>query len=161
MSRLKKLKGLLKKEGAEKPVLAEKTPEAKPSTTAKKEILEAEKEKMDHEALSKIVERMREKYIEEGVLKEGAEPGRASALKRMMEGEKKRLRVGASPRELALYENKFVKLFGKFYLILQSPISKLTNYLDKKIGRKLEFDLLASGMAYSIILSVIPLVFEV
>jgi len=114
-----------------------------------KQILESESEQeVDKEAISKIVDRMRDKYIKEGVLKEGEEE--QGRLKMLLAGEREKIGIEASARELALYQSPLVKLFGKFYLVLESPISFLTKKFRKKFGRRLELDLLSSGMNYSV-----------
>lgn len=138
MSKFKKIRKLMKKE---KP--------AKPKKEA--EILKYEsEERLDKEALSKIVGRLREKYIKEGILEEERIPSRTIALKKAMAGKGKVKIRGASPRELALFENPLVRFVGKFYVLLEKPISFLTKIISKRIGRSLELDLLASGMAYSV-----------
>ena len=143
MSRFGKLSNLMKKE--EKKGQAKK----KDSPADRKQILEKSVgEDYDREAISKIVDRMRDKYIEEGVLRE--EERSQSELQKIVSGNKALQIRGGSPRELALYENPIVRMFGKFYLVLQSPISMLSNFFYKRVGRKLEKDLLASGMNYSV-----------
>lgn len=138
MSKFKKIRKLMKKE---KP--------AKPKKEA--EILKYEsEERLDKEALSKIVGRLRDKYIKEGILEEERIPSRTIALKKAMAGKGKVKIRGASPRELALFENPLVRFVGKFYVLLEKPISFLTKIISKRIGRSLELDLLASGMAYSV-----------
>jgi flagellar protein FlaJ len=141
MKRILKLKNLLKKQGAVKKPEKEEEKQEK--------ILEKSvKEDYDREAISKIVERMKQKYIEEGVLKE--DEAEESELKKIIAGNKQLQLKGGSAKELALFENPMVRLFGKFYLFLESPISKLTDFFYKKTGVKLENDLLAAGMNYSV-----------
>ena len=145
MSRFGKLKNLLKKEeiAGEKKLIKKEESQAD-----RKQILEQSvQEDYDREAITKIVDRMRDKYIEEGVLREGDR--KESDLQKMISGNKGLQIRGGSPKELALYDNPMVKMFGKFYLMLQSPISKLTNFFYKSLGKKLEKDLLASGMNYT------------
>lgn len=140
MKKFSKLKGLLKKE--EEPGAEEQN--------IKRKVLEEEGE-IDRAALSKIVGRMKEKYIKEGVLKETeAEiPTEATRLKRMVDYGPE-MRIRAKSKDLQLFENPFIRFFGKFYSKLQSPISSLSNVLYKRFGQKLEYDLLASGMRYTV-----------
>ncbi len=142
MKRISRLKNLLKKQA---PSLNQKTQQE----NQQEKILEKSvTEDYDREAISKIVERMKQKYIEEGVLKEDEEE--QSELKKIISGSKQLQIKGGSAKELALFENPMVRLFGKFYLLLESPISKLTDLFYKKTGKKLENDLLAAGMNYSV-----------
>jgi len=143
MSRFGKLKNMLKKQTKQQKI------EPKQQSSEQKKILEKSvKEDYDREAISKIVNRMKEKYIEEGVLKEGDENN--SELQKIISGNRQLQLKGGSPTELALYENPMVRLFGKFYLLLQAPISKISDFFYEKMGKKLEDDLLASGMSYNV-----------
>lgn len=142
MSKFGKLHKLLKKK-APKKIEKRGAPKEEEVLT---EITEGE---IDKEALTKIVGRLREKYIEEGVLKE-EEPKRAAILRRKLKGVRPGVRISrGSPKELALFENPAVRLFGKFYLFLKSPMSKLTNFFYSRFGRRLELDLSASGSRFS------------
>lgn len=143
MAKLSKIGRLLKKEAPKE----EEQPTKKREERALKE-MGAEKE-VDVEALGKIVGRMREKYISEGVLKEEEVPQRA--LERKIRGIRPETRlVSGSPKELTLFENPFIRLFGRFYLILQRPISALSNIFYNRFGRRLELDLLSSNSKFSI-----------
>ena len=143
MSRFGKLKSMLKKQAKRKEI------KQKHEESEQKKILEKSvQEDYDREAISKIVNRMKEKYIEEGVLKEGDESN--SELQKIISGNRQLQLKGGSPSELALYENPMVRLFGKFYLLLQSPISKISDFFYEKMGKKLSDDLLASGMNYNV-----------
>ncbi len=131
MKRIGKLKKLLKKE------------------KKKKEEIKLEKELPEEDVLAKVVERMKEKYVKEGLIKEKEEEVASADLKKMIEGAKK-IEYGASPRELTLYDNSLVRAFGKMYLALEAPLSLFVKFFKKKMGESLKYDLLASGMNYSI-----------
>ncbi|NYZ79702.1 type II secretion system F family protein [Candidatus Micrarchaeota archaeon] len=138
MSSFGKLSGLLKKKEEKKEELPKQKPQAPETPT----------DEVDREAISKIVERMKSKYVKEGVMK-GEEEER-SRIRMMMSGEREKIGVEVSAKELALYESPIVRLLGKFYLAFESPISALTRVARSKMGRALELDLLASGMRYSV-----------
>ena len=82
MSRFGKLSKLMKKKESEEP---------KEEKDIKKQILEEGKEDVDSEAISKIVDRMKDKYIKEGVLTED-EQQEKTRLRIIMAGESERIR---------------------------------------------------------------------
>lgn len=119
--------------------------------TGKRDItLDSTEGEVDNRALSKIVSRMRDKYVEEGVLTEGAAVGKSKKLRELVEGSTEMKIKGGSPRELLLFDSAVVRWFGKFYLHLQSPLSFLSRVAKRNFGRKLERDLIAAGMQYSV-----------
>jgi len=142
MSEADRLKKLLKKE------------QPKPKEEPKKQVkLPEAEEEVDVETISKIVDRMKEKYIKEGVLKkeEAITPEKAEKLRQMIEYGPQAVKVsGGSPKELVLFENPIVRFFGKFYMKLQSPIQSLSTALYKSFGRKIEADLQSAEMRYSV-----------
>ena len=140
MKRINKLKKLLKNKDT--------APKKKKEGEQEKILEKSVSEDYDREAISKIVERMKQKYIEEGVLKE--DETEQSELKKIISGNRQLQLKGGSAKELALFDNPMIRMFGKFYLLLESPISKLTDFFYKKMGKKLENDLLAAGMNYSV-----------
>lgn len=109
------------------------------------------KEEIDKVALSKIVDRMRDKYIEEGVLKEETvAPEKAEKLRAMFgEGAGGKIKSGG-PKELVLFESPMVRTFGKFYLALEAPMNALSRFMHKSFGSRLERDLVAAGMVYTV-----------
>ncbi|MEM0372332.1 MAG: type II secretion system F family protein [archaeon] len=140
MSRFGKLSSLLKKK-------EEKKEEKKPAAVEARKAAEAPAEEIDREAISKIVERMKTKYVKEGVMK--SEEEEKSRIRMLIAGEREKIGVEASTKELALYESPIVRMLGKFYLLLESPISIFTRFARTRIGLALERDLLASGMRYT------------
>jgi len=145
MSRFAKLKNMLKRTKED----SKKKNEQEKKLVSQQSILEKSvEEDYDREAISKIVKRMKQKYIEEGVLKE--DETEESEIKKIIQGNRNLQLKAGTPSELALYDNPMISLFGKFYLLLESPISKITNMLYEKTGEKLENDLLASGMNYTV-----------
>lgn len=92
------------------------------------------------EIVSKIVERMKEKYE-----KETPESERFSEVV-----ETAGILGKQTSKELVLFENPFVRLFGKIYLALETPLSKLNAIVYKQFGRKLAVDLAAAEMGYSV-----------
>ncbi len=141
MGNFNKLKNMLKKQ-------EKKSTKASAGSEQKKILEESVQEDYDRETISKIVNRMKQKYIQEGVLKEEDETD--SELRKIISGHKELQLKGGSVSELQLYDNAFVRMFGKFYLLLQSPLSKISDLFYEKMGKKLEDDLLASGMPYSV-----------
>lgn len=137
MSRFGKISGLMKKKEEKKDVLPKQ--QKAPETPA---------DEVDREAISKIVERMKSKYVKEGVMK-GEEEER-SRIRMLMAGEREKIGVDVSAKELTLYESPIVRTLGKLYLVLESPISAITRIVRSRAGRGLELDLLASGMRYSV-----------
>jgi flagellar protein FlaJ len=115
----------------------------------KQAALEGGKEEIDRVALDQIVDRLRGKYIQEGVLREGAES--QGKLKGMIAGtgEMKLLKGGTS-RELTLVDSPIVRFLGQFYLKLQSPFSAVSKAVSNILGPRLEEDLLASYSKYSL-----------
>jgi flagellar protein FlaJ len=96
---------------------------------------------------------MKDKYFKEGTMrKEGTfTPEKATKLREMIEYGPKAIKVsGGSPKELVLFESPIVRFFGKFYMMLQSPIQSLSNVLYKYIGSKVETDLESADMKYSV-----------
>jgi flagellar protein FlaJ len=116
----------------------------------KKRITLERKDDVDTKALSKIVSRMRDKYIEEGILTEGAAYGKSKRLKALVEGPSEMKIKTGSPHELLLFDSAAVRWFGKFYMHLQSPLSFLSRVARRNFGRRLERNLLAAGMEYSV-----------
>ncbi len=145
MSEADRLKKLLKKE--------DKKPEEKKPDKKEAKLQEASEE-VDVETISKIVDRMKEKYVKEGVLQKGETitTAKAEKLREMIEyGPRASLKsLGGSARELVLFESPIVRFFGKFYMKLQSPIHSMSNWLYKSFGRTLEMDLQAAEMRYSV-----------
>ena len=143
MSEADRLKKLLRKE-KEAPKQKEEKKEAK---------LPELDEEVDVEAISKIVDRMKDKYIKEGILKkeEAITPEKSEKLRQMIEYGPQAVKIsGGSPRELVLFESPIVRFFGKFYMKLQSPIHSLSNMLYKSFGRRIEADLQSAEMRYSV-----------
>jgi flagellar protein FlaJ len=148
MVKLDKLKGMLEeKEAAPK----EEKLQALPETSSEEVSLEG-KEEIDRTTLNKIVERMHDKYVEEGLLKEetaGSERG--EQLRAMIEAGPAGAKIRAGgPKELVLFESPLVRTFGKFYLYLEAPINLLSRFMHKSFGSKLERDLAAAGMIYTV-----------
>jgi len=144
MTAVDNLKRLLKKKEA-----------PKEEKKAKKEVVLLEKEEeVDVETISKIVDRMKEKYVKEGVLtrEEKITPEKSQRLREMIEYGPRAIKIkgGGSPRELILFENPIVRFFGKFYMKLQSPIHSLSNFIYKYFGRRVEMDLQSAEMHYSV-----------
>lgn len=97
----------------------------------------------DVASVTKIVERMKKKYEEEQPsLKEGAR------LRKIMEYDPGFV-MTAPARELVLFENPVVRFFGKFYVALEKPLSKVSNLLYRSFGKKLDVDLQAAYMNFS------------
>lgn len=144
MSEVDKLKKLLKKE--------KEAPKPQPKPKKEEVTLPEMSEEVDVETISKIVDRMKDKYIKEGVLKkEAITPEKAERLKEMIEYGPRAMRVGGgSPKELVLFESPVVRFFGKFYMKLQYPLQSLINAVYKYFGRKLELDLESAEMRYSV-----------
>ncbi len=138
MAKLDKLGKLLKKEPPKR--------EEKEEITEKKILEESDKE-VDTEALQKVVERMRSKYIQEGVLREEAPSG---AMRKKLTGIREDFRVGgASTEELKMFDSPYVRFFGNFYLSLGKPFAKLSEIFHERFGRRLELDLQASESRFS------------
>jgi flagellar protein FlaJ len=143
MSEADRLKKLLRKE-KEAPKQKEEKKEAR---------LPEQDEEVDVDAISKIVDRMKDKYIKEGILKkeESITPEKSEKLRRMIEYGPQAVKIsGGSPRELVLFESPVIRFFGKFYMKLQSPIHSLSNMLYKSFGRRIEADLQSAEMRYSV-----------
>ncbi len=143
MSEADRLKKLLKKE--------KEAPKQKEDKRATR--LPEMDEEVDVDAISKIVDRMKDKYIREGVLKkeEAITPEKSERLRQMIEYGPRAVKIsGGSPKELVLFESPIVRFFGKFYMKLQSPIHSLSNILYKTFGRRIEADLQSAEMRYSV-----------
>jgi flagellar protein FlaJ len=143
MARLDKLGKLLKRQQPKK----EDKKEKKTDKQLQKE-MEEDKE-VDTEALEKVVQRMRSKYIKEGILREEETPGRSSFRRRVTGIREDFKPRGASPEELRAFESPAVRFFGSFYLALGRPFSKLSQVFHERFGRRLELDLLASQSKFS------------
>jgi flagellar protein FlaJ len=145
MSEVDKLKKLLKKD--------KELPKA-PKKDKKEVKLPQMDEEVDVETISKIVDRMKEKYVKEGVMQRGESitPEKARKLREMIEYGPKSLKAsgGGSARELVLFENPTVRFFGKFYMKMQYPIHYFSKMLHKSFGSKLDMDLQAAEMRYSV-----------
>jgi flagellar protein FlaJ len=142
MSEMDKLKKLLKKDS-----------EA-PKQEKRKEKLPEMSEEVDVDTISKIVDRMKEKYVKEGTMRkdETITSQKAEKLREMIEYGPRAMKIqgGGSARELVLFENPIVRFFGKFYMMLQSPIHSLSNILYKSIGSTIEQNLQSAEMSYSV-----------
>jgi len=140
MSEADRLKKLFKKEA----------PATKETKRKETQLAEAPEE-VDVDTISKIVNRMKDKYVKEGIMKrDGPSPEKATKLRDMIDyGPSVKVNEG-SARELVLFESPLVRFFGKFYMKLQSPIQSMSNLIYKYFGRKIETDLQAAEMNYSV-----------
>ncbi|MFW5902323.1 MAG: type II secretion system F family protein [archaeon] len=109
----------------------------------------AESEEVDREALDKIVDRMADKYKKEGILKEDEIPEKTKELRKIMRGERQYGVGEKSAKELKKFENPLIKIFGKVYTVFENPMGKITNILERTMGRGLERNLVAARMKYS------------
>lgn len=107
------------------------------------------KEKVDEEALDKIVDRMSEKYKKEGILKEEEAPDKVKELRKLMRGERSYNVGEASAKQLSTFDNPLVRFFGKLYKFLEVPVNKIEEPLERKLGKNLEQKLNAARMEYS------------
>ena len=117
-----------------------------------KEILENNSlQEVDRDALGKIVSRMRGKYINEGVLTESssAVSSEDSKIKMLISGERDKIGIGASAKELALYDSPIIRFMGRMYLVLESPMSAAVSWFKRRFGQRLDGDLLSAQMNYS------------
>ena len=114
------------------------------------EEIEPEPEKeVDRDTLDTIVDRMADKYKKEGILREDEIPEETKELREVMRGGRQ-YSVGAqSAKQLERFENPLVKIFGKVYTSFESPIERITDFLEKMVGRGLEKNLVAARMDYS------------
>lgn len=116
-----------------------------------KELLEKKKEeKVDEEALGKIIDRMSDKYKEEGILKEGEAPEKTREMRKLMRGERTYEVGEASASQLESFENPLVSFFGKLYTAFEAPLHKVEDFLEGRAGRRLEDNLKAARMKYSV-----------
>ncbi len=106
-------------------------------------------ERVDREALDTIVDRMADKYKEEGILKEEEIPEKTQELRKVMRGERQYGVGEKSASELEKFENPLIKFFGKIYTAFEEPVEKVTDFLQKYIGRGLEKNLVSARMDYS------------
>ncbi len=127
MPRFKKLKSLLQPKKEEKEIKLESAGEL-------------------DESLEKIVARMKEKYMKEGLIT--TEEARKGVREKLFG--RRKIEIEASPRELLLYDNALIRAFGKLYLTLESPMSKFIEFFKKRQRESLKYDLLASGFNYSV-----------
>jgi len=112
--------------------------------------LEPEPEKeVDRDTLDTIVDRMADKYKKEGILREEEIPEETKELREIMRGGRQYSVGERSAKQLKRFENPFVKIFGKVYTQFESPIEKITDFLEKLVGRGLEKNLVAARMDYS------------
>ncbi|MEM4222273.1 MAG: type II secretion system F family protein [archaeon] len=122
--------------------------EKKPAKKEEKEEIKSE-EAVDYEVLSKIVERLKSKYVEEGITTE--EYGRAAALKEVLEyGPRATKIVGPTVRELQVHENPTIRALGSFYLKFQNIFSYFSTFFERLFGKGLEDQLAAADMPYTI-----------
>lgn len=132
---------------------------------------------METEIVSRIVNRMKEKYEREtkGVQGAGVEGGGGvggvfSEARRYESGEATKYGqreasayapgekagyaakafIKPTPKDLAFFESPMVRIFGKFYVALEAPLSKISALLYKQFGRKLESDLAAADMNFTV-----------
>lgn len=115
-----------------------------------KKLLEEKKEgeEADEETVNRIIDKMSDKYKEEGILEES--PEKTEELRKLMRGEKTYQVGESSAKGLSGFNNPLVKFFGKIYTSLGTPIEKMEGLLEKSIGKRLEKRLNAARMDYSV-----------
>lgn len=128
--------------------MAEGDEELKELLEEKKEGGEVDEEEVDEETLDTIVDRMSDKYEEEGILDEN--PEKTDELRKLMRGEKTYEVGESSANQLSGFDNSVVRFFGKLYTSLGTPIQKLEAPLERGLGRRLGKKLSAARMDYSV-----------
>lgn len=111
---------------------------------------------METEIVSRIVDRMKTKYESELKGQEGGtleksgqgETGKYWPVEKLGYGVKSFIKP--APKDLALFDSPMVRFFGKFYLALETPISKISALFYRQFGKKIESDLAAAEMEFTV-----------
>ena len=105
-------------------------------------------DEVDRDVLSKVIERMKQKYETQGI--EVGAP-KVKEMKDMIEYGPSALRIKrGTPKELMFFESSYIRGFAKFYDVLKAPLSFFSSVMDKFFGDRLQQDLTSAGMMYSV-----------
>ena len=126
-----------------KKLLKEKLPEEK--LEERPVVTEGE---IDSDVLSKVIERMKEKYEREGVERKLPEVEEKRGMLEYGAGAL-RIKKGA-PKELMFFETSYIRGFAKFYDALKAPLSLFSDLIARFFGENIRGNLIAANMVYSL-----------